>query len=68
MPEQYYEDWLQVSKEEAYYFSLVSGYLQSHGFSYGDFDAHNSLWEMVERTVDSVIARLRGPFNLAARR
>ncbi len=36
----------------------MSGYLQSHGFSYGDFDAHNSLWEMVERTVDSVIARM----------
>lgn len=58
MPKQYYEDWLKVSKEEAYHFTLVNGYLQSHGFSYGDFDAHNSLWEMVERTVDSVIARM----------
>ena len=58
MPQQYYEDWLKVAKEEAYHFSLVNDYLQTHGFAYGDFDAHNSLWEMVERTVDSIIARM----------
>jgi len=58
MPEQYYEDWLKVAKEEAYHFTLVNGYLQSFGFHYGDFPAHNSLWEMVQRTSDSVIARM----------
>ena len=58
MPKQYYEDWLKVAKEEAYHFSLVSDYLHTLGFAYGDFPAHNSLWEMVERTTDSVIARM----------
>ena len=58
MPRQYYEDWLRVAKEEAYHFGLVEGYIQSLGFSYGDFPAHNSLWEMVERTSDAVIARM----------
>ena len=58
MPQQYYEDWLKVAKEEAYHFTLVEGYIQSLGFSYGDFPAHNSLWEMVERTSDAVIARM----------
>ena len=58
MPQQYYEDWLRVAKEEAYHFTLVNEYIQSFGFSYGDFSAHNSLWEMVERTQDSVIARM----------
>jgi uncharacterized ferritin-like protein (DUF455 family) len=58
MPEQYYEDWLKVAKEEAYHFTLVNGYLQSFNFQYGDFPAHNSLWEMVQRTSDSVIARM----------
>ncbi len=58
MPQQYYEDWLKVTKEEAYHFSLVNAHMQSLGFSYGDFTAHNSLWEMVERTEDSVIARM----------
>jgi len=58
MPQQYYEDWLKVAKEESYHFSLVNEHMQSFGFSYGDFSAHNSLWEMVERTTDSVIARM----------
>lgn len=58
MPEQYYEDWLKVAKEESYHFTLVSEYIQSFGFHYGDFPAHNSLWEMVQRTSDSVIARM----------
>jgi uncharacterized ferritin-like protein (DUF455 family) len=58
MPKEYYEDWLKVAKEEAYHFSLVNAHMQSSGFSYGDFPAHNSLWEMVERTTDSVIARM----------
>lgn len=58
MPQEYYEDWLKVAKEEAYHFSLVNQHMKSFGFSYGDFPAHNSLWEMVERTIDSVIARM----------
>lgn len=58
MPTQYYEDWLKVAKEEAYHFSLVNEHMRSYGFSYGDFLAHNSLWEMVERTTDAVIARM----------
>ncbi len=58
MPKQYYGDWLKVAKEEAYHFSLVSEYLKTLGFAYGDFPAHNSLWEMVERTTDSIIARM----------
>jgi uncharacterized ferritin-like protein (DUF455 family) len=58
MPAKYYEDWLKVAKEEAYHFSLIEGHLQSLGFAYGDFPAHNSLWEMVERTSDAIIARM----------
>ena len=58
MPKEYYEDWLKVAKEEAYHFSLVNKHLHSLGFTYGDFPAHNSLWEMVERTTDSVMARM----------
>ena len=58
MPKQYYEDWLQVATEESYHFTLINEYIQTLGFKYGDFPAHNSLWEMVERTTDSVIARM----------
>lgn len=58
MPTQYYVDWLRVAKEEAYHFSLIEEHLHSLGFAYGDFSAHNSLWEMVERTSDAIIARM----------
>lgn len=58
MPQDYYEDWLKVAKEESYHFSLINAHMQSFGYRYGDFVAHNSLWEMVERTTDSVIARM----------
>jgi len=58
MPKAYYEDWLKVAKEEAYHFSLLEAYLKQMGYAYGDFPAHNSLWEMVERTADAVIARM----------
>jgi len=58
MPEDYYRDWLQVAKEEAYHFSLLRTHLQNLGFDYGDFDGHNSLWEMVEKTQSDVLARM----------
>lgn len=58
MPEKFYLDWLKVADEEAYHFTLLNAHLQSFGFQYGDFDAHNSLWEMAEKTKDSIIARI----------
>jgi uncharacterized ferritin-like protein (DUF455 family) len=58
MPDDYYTDWLKVATEEAYHFSLLQAHLQSLGYEYGDFAAHNSLWEMVDRTKDDVLARM----------
>ena len=58
MPVQYYADWLKVAAEEAYHFSLLNGYLRNMGYAYGDFNAHNSLWEMAERTQGDVLARM----------
>lgn len=58
MPAQFYTDWLKVADEEAYHFGLLNEHLQTLGFNYGDFSAHNSLWEMAERTKDSVLARI----------
>lgn len=58
MPTQFYTDWLKVAGEEVYHFSLLNAHLQTLGFDYGYFDAHNSLWEMAERTKDSVLARI----------
>lgn len=58
MPSQYYADWLKVAAEEAYHFNLLNAHLQHLGFHYGDFDAHNSLWEMVDKTKGDVLARM----------
>jgi uncharacterized ferritin-like protein (DUF455 family) len=58
MPGAYYADWLQVSKEEAYHFTLLADHLATLGHAYGDFTAHDSLWEMVENTRGDVLARM----------
>ena len=58
MPADYYKDWLKVAAEEAYHFYLLNAHLQTLGFEYGSFNAHNSLWEMVARTKDDVLARM----------
>ncbi len=58
MPTQYYADWLKVAAEEAHHFNLLKAHLQYLGFNYGDFDAHNSLWEMVDKTKGDVLARM----------
>jgi uncharacterized ferritin-like protein (DUF455 family) len=58
MPTQFYVDWLKVADEEAYHFSLLNAHLQQLGFYYGDFDAHNSLWEMADKTKSSILARI----------
>jgi uncharacterized ferritin-like protein (DUF455 family) len=58
MPTAYYADWLKVAAEEAYHFSLLNAHLSTLGFTYGDFSGHNSLWEMVERTQEDVLARM----------
>lgn len=58
MPAEYYQDWLQVAGEEALHFGLLHEHLQGLGFTYGDFDAHDGLWTMAERTAGDVLARM----------
>ncbi len=58
MPEPYYRDWIGVAAEEAQHFALVREHLQTLGHDYGDFDGHDGLWEMVEKTRGDVTARM----------
>ncbi len=58
MPDQYYTDWLKVASEEAYHFSLLHDRLKSLGYDYGDFLAHNGLWEMLLKTDHDVMIRM----------
>jgi uncharacterized ferritin-like protein (DUF455 family) len=58
MPEDYYREWMQVAAEEALHFSLLVEHLAGYGHGYGDFPAHNGLWEMAEKTREDVLARM----------
>lgn len=58
MPEQFYRQWLKVASEEALHFQLLRDHLQGLGYGYGDFPAHNALWEMAEKTKHDLLARL----------
>lgn len=54
----FYLDWLKVAREEALHFSLLRDHLAGLGYHYGHFAAHNSLWEMAERTKHDILARI----------
>lgn len=58
MPPRFYRDWLRVADEEAYHFTLLADHLATLGAGYGDFPAHNSLWEMCDKTASDVLARM----------
>jgi uncharacterized ferritin-like protein (DUF455 family) len=58
MPAAYYTDWLRVASEEAMHFNLLRAHLQTMGFDYGDFAAHDGLWHMCEKTCNDVMARM----------
>ena len=58
MPYQYYQDWAKVAHEEALHFTMINDYLQELGYQYGDFAAHNGLWEMTVETDYDVLARM----------
>jgi uncharacterized ferritin-like protein (DUF455 family) len=58
MPSAFYLDWLRVADEEATHFTLLCGRLLDCASSYGDFAAHNGLWEMAEKTAGDVLARM----------
>ncbi len=53
LPADYYADWVGVADDEARHFALLSARLAELGFAYGDFDAHNGLWEMAVKTAHS---------------
>lgn len=58
MPRQYYLDWLSVAEDEVRHFGLLAQRLKVLGFAYGDFPAHNGLWEMAQRTADDCLKRM----------
>jgi uncharacterized ferritin-like protein (DUF455 family) len=58
MPRQFYLDWTGVAADEARHFRLLRERLRELGYSYGDFAAHNGLWEMARKSAHSCLARM----------
>ena len=58
MPEDFYRDWMQVAHEESQHFDMLHRQLQAMGHRYGDFEAHDGLWEMCEKTAHDITARM----------
>lgn len=58
MPRAFHEDWLRVAAEEAFHFTLLADHLATLGHAYGDFDAHDGLWAMCEKTAGDIVARM----------
>jgi len=58
MPDEFYRQWIVVAREEALHFELLRDHLHALGFAYGDFPAHNALWEMAEKTKHDLLARI----------
>ncbi|TAN06978.1 MAG: ferritin-like domain-containing protein [Rhodanobacteraceae bacterium] len=58
MPDDYYRDWASVARDEARHFTMLAARLARLGHAYGDFDAHNGLWQMAVKTADSCRARM----------
>lgn len=57
-PVEFHAGWVRVAAEEAVHFGLVRARLRDLGFDYGDFTAHNGLWEMACRTASDALARM----------
>lgn len=58
MPDGYYRDWARCADDEARHFAMLAARLAEMGHAYGDFDAHNGLWEMAQKTAHSDTARM----------
>lgn len=57
-PDDYYRDWASCANDEARHFLMLSDRLIELGHAYGDFDAHDGLWAMAEKTALHDTARM----------
>jgi uncharacterized ferritin-like protein (DUF455 family) len=58
LPADWYRDWARVAAEEALHFGLLADELERRGHAYGDFDAHDGLWEMAMKTRADPLPRM----------
>lgn len=58
LPATYYADWISVAQDEARHFQLLATRLAQLDHHYGDFEAHNGLWEAAQKTAHDPLLRM----------
>jgi uncharacterized ferritin-like protein (DUF455 family) len=58
MPDEFYFDWTRVAAEETKHFKLLRNQLNTMGYDYGDFPAHDGLWTIANQTAHDLLLRL----------
>lgn len=58
LPEEYYRDWARIAFEETQHFCMLQEHLKGYGHQYGDFEAHDGLWQMADRTKHDPLVRM----------
>ena len=58
LPDDYYRDWLEVAQDEARHHAMLEDRLEELGYRYGDFPAHNGLWDVACRTAHDLVSRM----------
>jgi uncharacterized ferritin-like protein (DUF455 family) len=57
MPRAFFDDWVRVASDEAEHFDLLNRRLGDLNAAYGDYPAHDGLWEAAVTTADDLLAR-----------
>jgi uncharacterized ferritin-like protein (DUF455 family) len=52
MPQEFYDDWLEVADDEVRHFEMLESILNKYGYNYGDFDVHSFLFDISMRALD----------------
>ncbi len=58
LPKEYYDDWINTAADETRHFLALRERLRTMGFDYGDFPAHNRLWQHAVDTADDLMDRM----------
>lgn len=58
LPDQFLDDWMRIAADEARHFLMLDNRLASLDSFYGQFPAHDGLWQAASDTNDDLAARL----------
>lgn len=58
MPRRFYDDWIAVAEDEARHFRMLGDRLGTLGHGYGDYPAHNGLWQAACDTAHDCLVRM----------